>query len=374
MSASRFRAFTLIELLVVVAIIALLISILLPSLSCAREQARAARCGTQIRALGTGMHGYFTEHKDWIPGVNTSGLATRVAKSESDAEGALRRQDVPVQSFDWMSPLIRYDVQGDMGATRAKRMQLLLNRYRCPSFVGLKIDFLYAAGLNASPDKNDFRNDDTLEDWSPLSYLMPAHFQWWGYAQRNHVLQSGTSSAGRPEEFLAETAGDFMAAYHPGDYRSKIDQVGVAARKIAIADGMRYLTRQGDVDFDVDPSPRWFGAFSSNGAWWAGSEEYGVRKGSLNWDGDQVNQDGDNPESKGRNLTWSYRHGCNVRDAITSAAQDNKGSINALFFDGHVKRLDDRASREAEFWYPRGSIIDKPRHGMRSYPADFEVP
>jgi prepilin-type N-terminal cleavage/methylation domain-containing protein len=61
------RAFTLIELLVVVAIIALLISILLPSLSQAREKARTVKCIANLKTIGHVMHMYFTEHRDWFP-------------------------------------------------------------------------------------------------------------------------------------------------------------------------------------------------------------------------------------------------------------------------------------------------------------------
>jgi prepilin-type N-terminal cleavage/methylation domain-containing protein/prepilin-type processing-associated H-X9-DG protein len=61
------KAFTLIELLVVVAIIALLISILLPSLSRARELAKRAVCASNQRGIGQGMHIYANDNREWFP-------------------------------------------------------------------------------------------------------------------------------------------------------------------------------------------------------------------------------------------------------------------------------------------------------------------
>ena len=65
-SNARF-AFTLIELLVVVAIIALLIGILLPSLSQAREQARRVVCGSNMAQIARGIYTYTADFKGRVP-------------------------------------------------------------------------------------------------------------------------------------------------------------------------------------------------------------------------------------------------------------------------------------------------------------------
>ena len=64
---SRQWAFTLIELLVVISIIALLIAILLPALKLAREEARAAACGSNLRQAGIAIYAYVGDHDGRLP-------------------------------------------------------------------------------------------------------------------------------------------------------------------------------------------------------------------------------------------------------------------------------------------------------------------
>ena len=68
------KAFTLIELLVVISVIALLLSILVPSLSVVKDQAKSTICSSNLRQLALGLIQYANENSSKVmPVTDTSG-------------------------------------------------------------------------------------------------------------------------------------------------------------------------------------------------------------------------------------------------------------------------------------------------------------
>jgi prepilin-type N-terminal cleavage/methylation domain-containing protein/prepilin-type processing-associated H-X9-DG protein len=356
------RAFTLIELLVVVAIIALLISILLPSLSSAREQARAVVCGQHLRQFANGLQIYLGENKDYIPGVNTSGLAVSTKKySMGSNPSVLYRPKLPVQTYDWMTPILSPGLE--LPALRCDRFKFLLQRYRCPSQ-------MYTApmyGGSSGPDLDGFEAQDPLP---AISYQMPGWFQFFGQRWADKILAH--------DERIPARGVPAKVAYSEWevrveDYGGRLGEIGPAARKVFAADGTRFLDESLALDYDASPMPNWYGSFSDPGGWWSGSVTYGVQAGSPAWDGIQAVGQSGQDNNHGQALPVSYRHGLQ-RGLLSGSAQDNKGAINAAFFDGHVDRLTDRQSREIHYWYPKGGVVQVPADGMTSVPEGYVIP
>jgi prepilin-type N-terminal cleavage/methylation domain-containing protein/prepilin-type processing-associated H-X9-DG protein len=95
-------AFTLVELLVVIGIIAILISILLPTLSRARESARATKCLSNMRNLAQATLMFAQENRGIMPGRG----ATTVIKYDASSgriRAATAAEAKAGDCFDWIA-------------------------------------------------------------------------------------------------------------------------------------------------------------------------------------------------------------------------------------------------------------------------------
>ena len=163
------RGFTLIELLVVVAIIALLIAILLPSLSRARELANRSACAANARGVMQSCVVYAAENNDLFPLVviptNGNGTTYLLANDASGPSGGVSTSattaDDALSQYYTGSPTYRGNIPASMWI-------LVLKQQVAPKGFICRAD-PFDSGPAAQTDSGG-RTYDNFQSFSQLSY------------------------------------------------------------------------------------------------------------------------------------------------------------------------------------------------------------
>src|ERR1700761_2300049 len=100
------RGFTLIELLVVVAIIALLIAILLPSLGKARELSNRSACGANCRGIMQSFNVYAADNGDAYPTVIGAAAAGNYVGTNGATAPAIGVNSAPTPAYTTADAMI----------------------------------------------------------------------------------------------------------------------------------------------------------------------------------------------------------------------------------------------------------------------------
>lgn len=126
------RGFSVVDLMVSMAVMALLVAILLPSLVSANEMARRAKCASNIRQLGLGVQMYAYEHGEVVPPstFNAMAMAGRDSSSQDTIYVRLDGHDFP---GDRQLTGVMWDGLGHLASLNYADAP---NVYYCPSHTG----------------------------------------------------------------------------------------------------------------------------------------------------------------------------------------------------------------------------------------------
>ena len=105
----RYSGFSLVELLVVLAVIGLLLSLSIAAIQNVRESSKAARCGTNMRAVGAALSTYAMEHDGYFPAVRSSPDSADEVNGRQNELGTWEAEIEPYVGFNLRTTMGGYD-------------------------------------------------------------------------------------------------------------------------------------------------------------------------------------------------------------------------------------------------------------------------
>jgi prepilin-type N-terminal cleavage/methylation domain-containing protein/prepilin-type processing-associated H-X9-DG protein len=291
---SRRKGFTLVELLVVIGIIAVLISLLLPSLQGARRSAQSVKCLSSLRQIGLGFQMYSTTFGGKYP------LAVH-EHSAGYTGGMPNLLPMPASGQSrWQDKIIAFTA-GSAGLAPPDGYFDMLNKY--PNDTLRESSVLWgcpAYRLNDGWNNTGALNNDQVRS---------------GYAMNPYLLLPEKGAGNTPGIAVAQSYRE--RAYHGqsvhGEYlkESNIKRPHGGAHRILIAEGLIHFlelsVRTKAAPFDPAAGHKWY-PYDNTGL-------------QANWQQAHFKIDGS-------------RHG---KSDLSKQASYNGKYTNALFCDGHAE-------------------------------------